>query len=285
MQATQDFLSLYYFSLQDHVARACAVAYRNRTAHVFPTIFRTPLRCHSSFMPRDHPASVGDHGRRHHYLLRQNWYPDSQQHDRRACFLLRHRLWRIITAPKDAASLTTEVKDKMFGGIIFICNSATALYNDKGEAAPTGNKTELALLKWVEGIGANYRNYRKDRLEYIRNQALHALCACPVFLTRLITRMRFCQAFCLCAHASQPDARLVAPGTQVPKVSAWRHVSLHHRVSLRAAGVTAPCASWFTFLRLRSSCCSVLAVAWGCYGLSSRPHPRSLTASRTPFAI
>jgi hypothetical protein len=36
-----------------HVARACAVAYRNRTAQVFPTIFGPPLRCHLSFMPRD----------------------------------------------------------------------------------------------------------------------------------------------------------------------------------------------------------------------------------------
>jgi len=74
------------------------------------------------------------------------------------------------TSPKDATSLTSEVKDKLFGGVIFNCDSATALYNDKGEVAPTGNKTELALLKWVEDMGANYRNFRKDRLEYIQNK-------------------------------------------------------------------------------------------------------------------
>jgi Ca2+ transporting ATPase len=72
--------------------------------------------------------------------------------------------------PKEAASLPNEVKDKIFSGIIFNCDTATALYNDKGEVAPTGNKTELALLKWVEDMGADYRNFRKARAEFIHNK-------------------------------------------------------------------------------------------------------------------
>ena len=48
-------------------------------------------------------------------------------------------------SPKDAANLSADTLQKIFGGIIFNCDAATSLYNEKGEHAPTGNKTELAL--------------------------------------------------------------------------------------------------------------------------------------------
>jgi len=73
-------------------------------------------------------------------------------------------------SPKDAISLSDEIKDRIFGGVIFNSDNATSLYNDKGEAALTGNKTELALLKWIEDMGADYRNYRKKRTDYIREK-------------------------------------------------------------------------------------------------------------------
>jgi Ca2+ transporting ATPase len=74
------------------------------------------------------------------------------------------------STPKDAASLSAEVKDKLFSGIIFNCDTATALYNDKGETALTGNKTELALLKWVEDMGADYRQFRAKRADHIKDK-------------------------------------------------------------------------------------------------------------------
>jgi magnesium-transporting ATPase (P-type) len=74
------------------------------------------------------------------------------------------------STPKDATSLSAEVKEKLFSGIIFNCDTATALYNDKGEPALTGNKTEQALLKWVEDMGADYRRFRQNRADYIKNK-------------------------------------------------------------------------------------------------------------------
>jgi Ca2+ transporting ATPase len=72
--------------------------------------------------------------------------------------------------PKSASALATDVKEKLFAGIIFNCDTATGLYNEKGEAALTGNKTELALLKWVEDMGADYRTFRKNRAEFIQGK-------------------------------------------------------------------------------------------------------------------
>jgi Ca2+ transporting ATPase len=74
------------------------------------------------------------------------------------------------STPKDATALSAEVKEKLFSGIIFNCDTATALYNDKGEAALTGNKTELALLKWVEDMGADYRQFRAKRADHIKDK-------------------------------------------------------------------------------------------------------------------
>jgi Ca2+ transporting ATPase len=72
--------------------------------------------------------------------------------------------------PAAAAALPSEILQKVFGGVIFNCDTATSLYNDKGQHAPTGNKTELALLKWVEDMKADYRKFRSDRAEFIREK-------------------------------------------------------------------------------------------------------------------
>ena len=73
-------------------------------------------------------------------------------------------------APSSAASMPAEVLQKLFGGIIFNCDTATSLYNEKGQHAQTGNKTEIALLKWVEDMNADYRKFRSDRAEFIREK-------------------------------------------------------------------------------------------------------------------
>ncbi len=73
-------------------------------------------------------------------------------------------------SPAAAAALPAEILHKLFGGIIFNCDTASSLYNDKGQYAPTGNKTELALLKWVEDLKADYRKFRSDRADFIREK-------------------------------------------------------------------------------------------------------------------
>ena len=73
-------------------------------------------------------------------------------------------------SPAAAAALPAETLEKLFAGVIFNCDTATSLYNEKGENASTGNKTELALLKWVEDMKADYRKFRSDRAEFIREK-------------------------------------------------------------------------------------------------------------------
>jgi P-type Ca2+ transporter type 2B len=63
----------------------------------------------------------------------------------------------------DARALRVDVLQQVFASVICNCDSATSLYNDKGQRVPTGNKTELALLKWVEDLNADYRSFRKKR--------------------------------------------------------------------------------------------------------------------------
>ncbi len=69
-----------------------------------------------------------------------------------------------------ASALSPEILNKIFGAIIFNCDNSTSLYNDKGQHASTGNKTELALLQWVEDMKADYRKFRSDRAEFIRGK-------------------------------------------------------------------------------------------------------------------
>jgi len=66
-------------------------------------------------------------------------------------------------APRDACALPGDVLDRLFASVIFNCDAATSLYNEKGDRALTGNKTELALLKWVEDMKADYRSFRKQK--------------------------------------------------------------------------------------------------------------------------
>ncbi len=66
-------------------------------------------------------------------------------------------------APRDARALPADVLQWVVASVVLNCDSATSLYNDKGQRALTGNKTELALLMWVEDMNADYRNFRKQR--------------------------------------------------------------------------------------------------------------------------
>jgi len=69
-----------------------------------------------------------------------------------------------------AANLPAHVLQTIFSSIIFNCDNATSLYDDKGQHASKGNQTELALLQWVEGMGANYRQVRAANADFIRDK-------------------------------------------------------------------------------------------------------------------
>jgi Ca2+ transporting ATPase len=67
------------------------------------------------------------------------------------------------TASLDTVSLSANALQRLFACVILNCDAATSLYNETGGRALTGNKTELALLKWVEEMNADYRNFRKQQ--------------------------------------------------------------------------------------------------------------------------
>ena len=69
-----------------------------------------------------------------------------------------------------AATLPAHVLQSIFASIIFNCDNATSLYDDKGQLAPRGNKTELALLQWVEVMNGSYRNVRAANADFIRDK-------------------------------------------------------------------------------------------------------------------
>lgn len=73
--------------------------------------------------------------------------------------------------PSSAADcIAPAVLQRIFEAVIFNCDVSTSLYNDKDQHAPTGNKTELALLQWAEDMRANYRAFRRLNHEAIKSK-------------------------------------------------------------------------------------------------------------------
>jgi segregation and condensation protein B len=73
-------------------------------------------------------------------------------------------------APRDACALPGDVLGRLFASVIFNCDAATSLYNEKGDRALTGNKTELALLTLM----ADYA-HRNTALEIVQDGQRYSL--------------------------------------------------------------------------------------------------------------
>ena len=57
---------------------------------------------------------------------------------------------------------------RIFEAVIFNCDASISLCNDKDEPFPTGNKSELVLLQWVEDMRADYTAFRLRHHEAIK---------------------------------------------------------------------------------------------------------------------
>ena len=53
-------------------------------------------------------------------------------------------------------------------GVVMNCDQATAIYDEKGNPKVLGNKTEAALLGWVEGMKGDYRKVRSENADVLK---------------------------------------------------------------------------------------------------------------------